>query len=201
MHPLLRAGAVAVAGFALGALTFYAQGFLPDSVVSFANSASGWTLLTVLLIAAARLSTAASSVLGAVAFVLLVLGYTAAALLNGLFYSPLFFGAIGVVAGPFVGAATAWLRSPAPLRAAAGTALLAGIGVGEGIYGLTVVAATTSPVYWAAIAAAGLALLAAMLLRRIRGAAPAALAAAGTALIAGAFVLTYTAAGAVPQLL
>src|SRR5690625_4756667 len=132
-----RAGLVAAASVLLGGLTFFAQGFLPDAVTSFANSASGWTLLTALLIPAARLKTPASAVLGAVSFVLLVIGYALAAQWQGLFYSPVMFGFVGVVAGPFVGTATAWLRSESQSKAAARTALLAGIGIGEGIYGLT----------------------------------------------------------------
>ncbi|GAA1123529.1 DUF6518 family protein [Nocardiopsis composta] len=194
---LIRVGAVAGGSLLLGGLTFFAQGFLPASVSSFANSASGWTVLTVLLIYPARLSTAASAVLGAVSFVLLVIGYAAAAESQGLFYSPVLFGAVGIVAGPFVGTAAAWLRSASRWRAAAGTALLAGIGIGEGGYGLTVIADTTSPVYWVAIAAAGLALLVGMLLRRIRGGLPLIIAVAGTAVLAAAFVGAYTALGTV----
>ncbi|MDA0566700.1 DUF6518 family protein [Streptomonospora sp. S1-112] len=194
-----RAVAVAAASFVLGGLTFFAQGFLPEAVSSFANSASGWTLLTVLLIHAARLNTAASAVLGAVGFVLLVLGYSAAAHLQGLFYSPVLFGAVGAVVGPFVGTATAWLRSRSRPRAAAGTALLSGIGIGEGVYGLTYIADTTSPVYWIAVAAAGTALLAAMTATRLRGAGalPIATALAATAAVAGLFVVAYVALGSV----
>ena len=53
----LWVGAVVVASFLLGMLTFYAQGFLPDAWRSFANSASGWTLLATLLVFCAQVST------------------------------------------------------------------------------------------------------------------------------------------------
>ena len=116
---LARCGLVLVLSFLLGGLTSYAQGFLPSALSSFANSASGWTVLTALLVYAARLRTAPSAVLGAASFVLLVLGYTAAAHLRGYVYDPVLFSLVGVVAGPFVGVAassTAMPRSVYPAR-------------------------------------------------------------------------------------
>ncbi|MFD7310781.1 DUF6518 family protein [Promicromonospora sp. NPDC059942] len=190
-HPAARAGVVVVLSFVLGGLTSYAQGFLPDAFASFANSASGWTVLTALLLFWSRLRTAPAAVLGAVSFVLLVLGYTVASQVRGYVYDPLLFSAVGVVAGPFVGVAASWLRATG-VRAALGTALLAGIGVGEAAYGLTIIRETTSPVYWTVIGVAGLALLVAQLVRRVRGALPVALAAGGTALVAAAFYLAYS---------
>ena len=163
------AAIVAASSFLLGAATFHAQGFLPDALTSFANSASGWTLVTVLLLSFMRVGPAVAALLGATSFVLLTLGYSAAAQLQDLFYDPTLFSLVGVVVGPFVGIATSWLRAVHPWQAALGTALLAGIGVGEAVFGLTAVADTTSPVYWVLIGAAALALLIAMLIRRIRG--------------------------------
>jgi hypothetical protein len=182
----VRFGAVVVLSFVLGGLTSWAQGFLPDAFASFANSASGWTVLTALLVYWSRARTAPAAVLGAVSFVLLVLGYMVASEVRGLVYNPLLFSAVGVVVGPFVGIAVSWLRATG-VRAALGTALLAGIGVGEAAYGLTVVRETTSPVYWTLIGVAGLVLLAGLLVRRIRGALPVALAVGGTAVVAVAF--------------
>ncbi|MFI6424543.1 DUF6518 family protein [Promicromonospora sp. NPDC050880] len=195
-RPLVRALAVVALSFLLGGLTSYAQGFLPDSFASFANSASGWTVLTASLLYWSRMRTGPAAVLGAVSFVLLVLGYTVASQVRGLVYDPLLFSVVGVVAGPFVGMAAVWLRA-AGVRAALGTALLAGIGAGEALYGLTVVRETTSPVYWTLIGVAGLALLAVMLVRRIRGAVPVALAVAGTVVVGVAFVAAYSGLGGV----
>jgi len=189
-----RLTGVALASFALGALTSLAQGVLPEQAVPIANSASGWTLLTVLLIVVTRLGTAPAAVGGAVSFVLLVLGYTAASELRDLYYDPMLFGVIGVVVGPFVGVAASWLHRR-DLPAALGTALLAGIGVGEAVYGLTAVAATTSPAYWIFIGTVALGLLAAMLARRIRGTLPILVALAGTAAVAGTFTVAYAAVG------
>ena len=95
------------ASFLLGGLTSFAQGFLPDAAAPFANSASGWTLLTALLVAwaarDARTRTWHAAVLGAASFVLLTLGYTVAADLRGFFYDPTLFGEEGHVGGPRVG--------------------------------------------------------------------------------------------------
>lgn len=190
-HPATRLGTVVVLSFLLGGLTSWAQGFLPDAFASFANSASGWTVLTALLVFWSRARTVPAAVLGAVSFVLLVLGYMVASQARGLFYDPLLFSVVGVVVGPFVGIAAAWLRSTG-VRAALGTALLAGIGVGEAAYGLTVVGDTTSPVYWTVIGMAGLALLAGMLVRRIRGVLPVVVAVGGTVAVAAGFYQAYT---------
>ncbi|NHC15366.1 hypothetical protein G9H71_16415 [Motilibacter sp. E257] len=188
---------VAVASFLLGAATFFLQGLLPDSLTSFANSASGWTLVTALLLIVVQARAAVAALLGATSFVLLTIGYSVAAQLQGLFYDPTKFALVGVVVGPFVGIATSWLRAAHPWQAAMGTSLLAGIGLGEAAFGLTTVADTTSPVYWALIGAASLALVVAMLVRRIREALWATLTVIGTCVLAGAFVMAYESLGRV----
>jgi len=189
-RPAVRIGIAVVLSFLLGGLTSYAQGFLPDAIISFANSASGWTVLTALLVYWSRARTGPAAVLGAVSFVLLVLGYMVAAQVRGFVYDPLLFSVVGVVVGPFVGAAASWLRATG-VRAALGTALLSGIGVGESVYGLTIVRETTSPVYWTVIGIAGLALVTVMLVRRVRGALPVALASGGPLVVAAAFYFAY----------
>jgi len=190
----LWVGAVVVASFLLGMLTFYAQGFLPDAWRSFANSASGWTLLATLLVFCAQVSTRVAAVLGALSFLLLVLGYAAGAQLNGLSYSPVLFGVVGVVVGPFVGLAAAWLRARR-VRAALATALIAGIFTGEAVYGLTVIADSTRPEYWVAIGVVGIVLLVGMLSTRVRGWVPVTVAVLGTAAVAAAFLAAYSTLG------
>ncbi len=192
-----RAAIVAAASLLLGAATFFAQGSLPDALRSFANSASGWTLVTVLLLNWIRVRAAVAALLGATIFVLLTVGYATAARLQDLFYDPTLFALVGVLVGPFVGVATSRLRAVPPRRPAMGTALLAGIGVGEAVYGLTSIADSTSPVYWVLIGAAALALLVAMLIRRIREALWMVLAVIGTCVTAGAFVVAYGSLGGV----
>ncbi|NPD06963.1 hypothetical protein HN031_19995 [Nocardioides sp. zg-1308] len=143
----------------LGGLTSWAQGVLPDALAPFANSPSGWTLLTVLVVATARPSLGAGAALGVASFVSLVLGYTAASELRGLSYDPMLWGVVGVVAGPFVGAAAAAVVHSRAVVAAVGAGVLAGVLVADGIYGLTVVGGSTSPVYWSLCLVAGCALV------------------------------------------
>ena len=182
--------------FLLGLATFSAQGFLPDAGRSFANSASGWTLLTALLIYVARVSPRLTSALGALSFVLLVIGYTAGASLQSLSYNPLFFGVVGLAVGPFIGLAAAWLREGGVLAALA-TALLSGVFAGEAAYGLTVIADTTRPEYWVATGALGILLLLGMLVWRLRGPVPVVLGIVGTAVVASTFVAAYTGLGSI----
>ncbi|GAA4725642.1 hypothetical protein APR04_001141 [Promicromonospora umidemergens] len=190
-RPPVRIAVVVVLSFLLGGLTSYAQGgFLPDALSSFANSGSGWTLLTVLLVYWSRARAVPAAVLGAVSFVLLVLGYMVAHQMRGFVYDPVHYSIVGVVLGPFVGVAAAWLRATG-VRAAISTALLAGIALGECVHGLTIIRETTSPVYWTVIGIAGLALMAWTLVRRIRGALPVALASGGPLVVAAAFYLAF----------
>lgn len=140
--------AVVAASLLLGGLTSCAQAVLPDALASFANSPSGWTVLTALLVGAARPSLVGGAVLGVTSFVALVMGYTVASELRGLTYDPVLWSAVGTIAGPFVGAASAAIVGRHAVHAALGGGALAGVLIADGIYGLTVVSSSTSPVYW-----------------------------------------------------
>lgn len=135
---------------------------LPDALVSFANSAGGWTILTFGLLWLSRVRPPVGAALGLVSFVLLVEGYRIVSGWRGYHYAEPFqdtFTIIGVLAGPIVGLSAALVRSgPAwwkPLAAAPVAAVL----IGEGVYGLTVVAASTSPVFWSLQMVLGVALV------------------------------------------
>ncbi len=181
---------VVVASLVLGGMTSFAQGWLPDSLNSLSNSSSGWTILTVVLILWSGFRFPVAAVAGAVSFVLLVVGYTIASELRGLTYNPTQWGVIGLLAGPFVGTATAWLRER-DHRGALGTGLLAGIGIGEAVYGLTVVDDTTSPVYWTIIGVVGALLLIGMLTARLRGVVAVIVALSTTVVVAGGTLIGY----------
>lgn len=154
-----RVVAVLVVSVLLGALTSYAQGFLPDALSSFANSPSGWAILTVSAVWLARPGLVLGAILGAASFVLLVVGYTVASELRGLSYDPLFWSLVGIVTGPIIGACAAAVRGPRLPAAAVGSGVLAAVLMVDAIYGLTVVADTTSPVYWALVGVLGVILL------------------------------------------
>ena len=165
----LAAAWIVVGSLVLGGLTSAAQGFLPDTLRSFANSPSGWTLLTIVMISVTRLDLLPAACLGAVSFVCLVLGYTFASELRGLGYSPLFWGTVGLVAGPAVGWSTSAAFDRRPLLSAVGSSLIAGVAITDAVYGLTVVADTTSPVYWSVAGIAGaMFLVLVALYRRLR---------------------------------
>lgn len=197
LGPVAAGGVMLFTGLILGGVTSFAQEFLPDAVNSFANSASGWTFLTALLVWLMRSRTVLSAVLGAVGFLSLVVGYTLVSGLRGYFYSPVLFGIVGLVVGPFVGIAACWLHRHDG-KAAIGSALLSGIAIGEGVYGLTVVAETTSPYYWIVIAALGLGLLAVILTRKLKAPGIRVASISMTAGVAIAFNAAYIALGSIP---
>lgn len=182
--------AVAVAGLVLGGATSFAQGLLPDPLRPLANSVSGWTLSTALTVWLLHERTAPSAVFGAASFGCLVLGYTAVSALRGFTYHPLFFGAVGVIAGPFVGVAAAWLRER-QWRAALGAALLGGIAIGEGVYGLVRISATTGWFYWTLIGVVGLAVVGVTLWRRVEDLRDVALGTGLTVVVAAIFFVAY----------
>lgn len=104
-------------------------------------------------------------------------------------------GVAGVTVGPLVGLGAHWLRTRTDTRAALGVGGMAGILVGEGVYGLTVIAETTAPAYWWSSIALGVVRLVAAAALRLRGALPSVLALVTAALIAGAFVVAYVYGG------
>jgi hypothetical protein len=83
------------------------------------------------------------------------------------FFSPWFWSAVGVLAGPWVGAAAAALHQRGRW-AAIGTGIVAGVLFGDSGYGLTTVAATTGRTYWIIVGGLGVALLVAVAVRRLR---------------------------------
>ncbi|SEF16744.1 DUF6518 family protein [Jiangella alba] len=195
-RPLVVLSAVAAAGLALGVLTAYAQGWLPDEVGSLANSSGAWTVLAFGLAwwAAGRPVVAAAA--GALALLTLLAGYVIGAEVRGFPSSTalmVFWGAAAIVVGPVIGLAAAWVRSGPPVRAALGAGAVAGVLAGEGVYGLRYVADTTYPPYWWGSIVAGVLLLAAVIAGRRLPARAAALAVVVTAVVAAAFVVLYSA--------
>ncbi|MDO4075509.1 DUF6518 family protein [Clavibacter michiganensis] len=144
---------VVVLAFSLlvGGLTSPAQGFLPEWMSSLANSAGGWSMLAFLGVWLSRARPLLGAVLGAVSFVAMVEAYGVVSLWRGYFLADPFSSMwipIGLVAGPFIGLAAALVQHASRRWTIAGVAVLSAVLVAEGIFGLTVVAETTSPVYW-----------------------------------------------------
>ena len=181
------------AGLAIGIVTSVGQGSLPDGLTPLSNSSGSWCLFAFALALLDREPRRAALV-GFASLIAMLAGYALATELRGYPVGTSMFvrwGAAAVIAGPAVGVGAAWLRGPDPLRAAAGIAPVVGILLGEGLYGLTVVAATTSVGYWIGEMALGLALvvLAAIRIRSWRGIA---LMLALSAIASVVFYLVYT---------
>lgn len=181
------------AGLAIGIATSVGQGLLPDGLAPLSNSSGSWCLCAFAVALLARDSRTAALV-GLASLVAMLAGYALATELRGYPVATSMFvrwGVAAVIAGPALGVGAAWLRGQNPLRAAAGVAPVAGILLGEGGYGLTVVAATTPVGYWIAEIAVGLVflVLAAM---RLRDKPRIALMLALSAIASVVFYLVYT---------
>ena len=180
-------------GLAIGIATSVGQGLLPEALAPLSNSSGSWCLCAFALALLER-DPRRAALVGFASLVAMLAGYALATDLRGYPVGTSMFvrwGAAAVIAGPALGVGAAWLRGPDPLRAAAGVAPIAGILLGEGLYGLTVVAATTSVGYWLAELALGLAVLvlAAIRIRTWRGIA---LMLALSAFASVVFYLVYT---------
>lgn len=141
---------VLVTGFALGVLTSFGQGLLPDELTSFANSSGSWSAVAFALALGAR-SRGLAVVAGVLALWALLAGYVVTSELRGFPASTrlvTFWGAAGLLAGPFLGLGAWWTRHGTAVQGGLGAGALAGVLVGEGVYGLTVVGGTTAPEYW-----------------------------------------------------
>jgi hypothetical protein len=144
-------GIALVGGVFAGGLTSYAQTFLPEQVNSFANSSGGWSMIAFLLVWIGRARPALAALVGVVAFEALVEGYSLLSQSRGYFYDDPFsniFTLIGLVCGPVLGIAASLTRHGLPSWAVLGVTPLVAVLWGEGLFGLTWVADTTSPVYW-----------------------------------------------------
>ncbi|MDO9378457.1 MAG: DUF6518 family protein [Nocardioidaceae bacterium] len=156
--PVVDVVALVGIGVVAGALTSLGQGHLPEQLSSLANAATPWTVVAYLcaLLPRRLWASVAFAFLG---FVLLLVGYEIASTLrvdvgmSSLTWT--FWLGVGLVVALPLGYA-AWAVHARPrLGMLLSVGLLSGLAVGEGVMGLTVVAATTSPVYWSLSIAAG----------------------------------------------
>ncbi len=185
---------VTVVSLVLGALTAYAQGWLPEQVGSLANSSGSWALLAFLLaLLGARPAVAAA--FGSLSLLALLAGYVLGAEVRGYPSSSqliVFWGAAALLAGPLLGVGASWVRSRRGPFAALGAGAMSGVLVGEGVYGLAYIADTTYPPYWWGEIAVGLALLLAVTTRCLPDPRDIALGVGVTGLTAAAFVAVYS---------
>ncbi len=178
-----------VGGGVIGLLTSFGQSALPFELSPLANSAGSWSFAAFLL-ALVELRPRRGALLGAVALGMMLLGYVVATQLRGFPVGMsllMFWGAASIVVGPALGAGAVWVRGSDPTRAAAGIALIAGIVIGEGVYGLTVVAETTPAQYWVGAIIVGLGVASFVCVRRVRTLRHTAFGAFLTTIVAGLF--------------
>jgi len=193
-RPVTSAVVIVLSALVVGILTSFGHEFLPSPLSSVANSAGAWTVITYGAIYLVRSGPLAAALLGAVAFVLMNETY---ALVSGWRGFPYFDGLgnqwniVGVLIGPIVGTAAAWVRSPVLARVIWAAAAPAAVLVGEGIYGLTLIASSTSPVYWVAQIIAGGVIVAAITAVKLRDLRLTLITYALTLALAGLVVLVY----------
>lgn len=178
-----------------GIITPFAQQYLPDWLRSLANASGSWAIIGLLAVYVSRARGVLAAALGATALVLLNETYSAVSTARGYPYAGGFASQwtyVAIVAGPIVGLAASWLRSSRPLLVALAVAAPSAVLIGEGVYGLTVVADSTSPVYWCLQIAGGVAFVATVAVRMLRSTEYIAVAGALTLTGAALFLAFYS---------
>lgn len=160
--------AVAVAvGLAVGVVTAYGQGWLGDSTSSLANSAGSWSLAAFLVARFAR-RVPVAVVAATVTLACSEVGYAIATNVRGgsnATSTVVFWLVAAMLAGPPLGVAGAW-STRRGIRQHVGVGVIAGVLIGEGIYGWTTIADTTDWRYWAVETLLGVVVLVAITARR-----------------------------------
>lgn len=166
----LRAvGIVLLVAVVVGGLTSPAQQYLPDALRPLANAAGPWFIAIFVAVRLGRSPLLLSILLGIAGFVLLNAAYGIVSELRGYPYSVVNkWTIIAIPAGIVVGCAVTLLESRRKPLVALGAAPLAIVLAAEGIYGLTIVLATTGPVVWVLELIAALAWIAWVWSRRLR---------------------------------
>lgn len=132
---VLRSVVVVSVPVALGVLTAYAQGWLPQQMSSLANSAGSWTLVAFALSMLAP-SGRLAAVFGVASLLGLLAGYVLGAGMRGYPSSNtmiVFWGAAALLAGPLLGLSGHWVKTRRDLLAAIGLGAASGVLMGEGV--------------------------------------------------------------------
>jgi hypothetical protein len=185
----IGASALAVAlAFAYGGLTSLLQ-LIPGPLNGLANTVSGWTMPVIALTWLLGGRPLRAAITFALAFVALCAGYSVVSTLRGYPDFETMWAAIGLVAGPVIGAAASLLRHGRAATAAVSAAVLAGILLGDASFGFV-----NNAQYWATwviAACAAVALLVVVALRRPFSARLVALELGTTVVVAGAYWLAF----------
>jgi hypothetical protein len=191
---LLSTVIVALVAITAGALTPFGQQCLPEWLSSLANSSGSWTMIGLLAVYLSRARGVLAALLGIAALILLNETYAAVSTARGYPYAGGLASEwtfVAGVAGPIVGLAASWLRSQRPVLVALAVAAPSAVLVGEGVYGLVLLADSTSPVYWWLQIMGGVVFVTVVAVRELRRPGIIALAAALTVVGAALFYALY----------
>jgi Family of unknown function (DUF6518) len=184
---------VLVVALGLGALTDLGQAWLPQTSASLANSGASWAAVAFVLALFAT-GTGRAALWGLLGLAGLVGGYYLAAISRHVPESPAsirFWMLAAVIVGPLLGVAASWVRRGSPITAALGAGAAAGLLGGESVYGLTVIAGSTSSLYWAIQLAVAIVLLVTLNAWRVREPAPVVLSVVTAAVVGTLTALVY----------
>lgn len=147
---VVRAIAIVVlVAVVIGGLTSPAQQDLPDALRSLANAAGPWFVAILIAVRLGHSRMLLAVLLGIVGFVLLNASYGVVSTLRGFPYSALnIWTIVAIPAGVVAGVGASLLDSNRKVLVALGAVAPAVVLIAEGVYGLTVVLATTGPVVW-----------------------------------------------------
>ena len=191
----LRAALVVLVTAAVtGGLTSFGQQYLPDELRSLANASGTWFAVVVGELVVARPRPVLAIILGVLGLIVMNEAYGVVSRWRGFTYGgglSSMWNQIALLVGPVAGIAATWLRSPRPVLVALGAAAPAAILIGEGLFGLTVVSDTTSPVFWTIELAAGIGVIVVTVLARLRTIASIGVLVGASALGAALFYVVY----------
>lgn len=154
-----------------GGLTSFGQQYLPAELRSLANASGPWFAVVMGSIVLARPRLVLAIILGAAGLILMNEAYGFVSRWRGFPYGggiTSIWNVIAVAVGPIAGVAATWLRSSRPVLVALGVSAPASVFIGEGLYGLTAISDTTSPVFWGIELALGIGLVALAVVMRLR---------------------------------
>ena len=178
-----------------GGLTSFGQQYLPHELRSLANASGTWFALVMGALVVARPRPVLAIILGVVGLIVMNEAYGVVSRWRGFYYGgslSSMWNQIALLVGPVAGIAATWLWSPRPILVAVGASAPAAVLIGEGLFGLTIVSDTTSPVFWTIELAAGIGVVVVTAVTRLRSIPAIGVLVGASALGAALFYVVYS---------
>lgn len=192
----LRAALIVLVTAAVtGGLTSVGQQYLPHELRSLANASGTWFAVVMGALVVARPRPVLAIILGVLGLIVMNEAYGVVSRWRGFYYGgslSSMWNQIALLVGPVAGIAATWLRSPRPILVAVGASAPAAVLIGEGLFGLTVVSDTTSPVFWTIELAAGIGVVVVTAATRLRTISAIGVLVVASALGAALFYVVYS---------